>query len=185
MGSNMKTTIFNEQVTVALRKWHRTAKNNIKQSKNTSSNFMLTSTTPSPSHHLSPLHLLNHRSDTDSLQTSPSIRSDLGMESDNRQSSSALPPSHHYEEASTSYHESDHDHLADEVIGSGECSSESQHVIDIENKEFSFGRKVITWWLFYHFDRYYKCWKHAHLQLLHFSYNWVKNDPLENSSTST
>ncbi|CAL1403400.1 unnamed protein product [Linum trigynum] len=81
MGSTMKPTVFNESVATALRKWHHTAKKNVKQSKasgvsSTGTPASSRPTTPSHHQHLSPIHLLrNHRasefSAADSLQSSP------------------------------------------------------------------------------------------------------------------
>ncbi|CAN0905036.1 MLO-like protein 6 [Linum grandiflorum] len=80
MGSTMKPTIFDEKVATALRKWHHTARKNIKHN----NKLILGSVSPmssrptTPSHHLSPIHLLrNHRplqlGAADSLQNSPNF----------------------------------------------------------------------------------------------------------------
>ncbi|KAK1267617.1 MLO-like protein 6 [Acorus gramineus] len=74
MGSNMKSTIFNERVATALRKWHRTARKHLKESRKSGSATPTSTSRPTtPAHGLSPVHLLqNYRiSDADSLQTSP------------------------------------------------------------------------------------------------------------------
>ncbi|KAK1290799.1 MLO-like protein 2 [Acorus calamus] len=74
MGSNMKSTIFNERVATALRKWHRTARKHLKESRKSGSVTPTSTSRPAtPVHGLSPVHLLqNYRiSDADSLQTSP------------------------------------------------------------------------------------------------------------------
>ncbi|KAL0460683.1 UNVERIFIED_CONTAM: MLO-like protein 6 [Sesamum latifolium] len=73
MGSTMKPTIFNERVATALRNWHHTAKKHIKQSKHSAPTTPLSSRPATPSHGMSPLHLLRHYKSemTDSLQTSP------------------------------------------------------------------------------------------------------------------
>ncbi|KAK6144448.1 hypothetical protein DH2020_021268 [Rehmannia glutinosa] len=72
MGSNMKPTIFNERVAAALRNWHHTAKKHVKQSKHSAPATPMSSRPATPSHGMSPVHLLRHyRSEMDSLQTSP------------------------------------------------------------------------------------------------------------------
>lgn len=72
MGSTMKPTIFNERVATALKNWHHTAKKQIKQNKKSGQVTPTSSRPGTPTHGLSPIHLLrNYRSDMDSLQTSP------------------------------------------------------------------------------------------------------------------
>ncbi|XP_075506342.1 MLO-like protein 6 [Primulina tabacum] len=72
MGSSMRPTIFNERVATALKNWHHSAKKQIKHNKHSTSVTPMSSMPPTPSHGLSPVHLLrNHKSDMDSLQTSP------------------------------------------------------------------------------------------------------------------
>ncbi|KAL3518361.1 hypothetical protein ACH5RR_020950 [Cinchona calisaya] len=74
MGSTMKPTIFNEKVATALKNWHHTAKKHIKESKHNAglASSRVSSRAATPSHHLSPVHLLRHyKSELDSFQTSP------------------------------------------------------------------------------------------------------------------
>lgn len=76
MGSNMRPTIFNDRVAAALKNWHRTAKKNTKQchqSHDQQANSPLSSRPATPSHGMSPVHLLrNHRhSSLQSLHASP------------------------------------------------------------------------------------------------------------------
>ncbi|KAK7312546.1 hypothetical protein VNO77_36483 [Canavalia gladiata] len=75
MGSTMKPTIFNERVAVALRNWHQTAKKRIRQNRVGSlslSGTPMSSRPTTPSHHLSPVHLLRYyRSEVDSFPASP------------------------------------------------------------------------------------------------------------------
>ncbi|KAG4988693.1 hypothetical protein JHK85_031676 [Glycine max] len=75
MGSTMKPTIFNDRVAVALRNWHQTAKKHIRQNRvgPLSLSGTPTSSRPTtPSHHLSPVHLLRYyRSEIDSFPASP------------------------------------------------------------------------------------------------------------------
>ncbi|KAI4334427.1 hypothetical protein L6164_019122 [Bauhinia variegata] len=80
MGSTMKPTIFNERVAAALRNWHHSARKRIKHSRGSGSHSVtpLSSLTPmssrpgTPTHHLSPLHLLSfYRSQLSSAHISP------------------------------------------------------------------------------------------------------------------
>ncbi|KAG2729937.1 hypothetical protein I3760_01G271900 [Carya illinoinensis] len=76
MGSNMRPTIFNDRVAAALKNWHRTAKKNTKHSHHShdqQANSPLSSRPATPSHGMSPVHLLrNHRhSSLQSLHASP------------------------------------------------------------------------------------------------------------------
>ncbi|PQQ04905.1 Mlo-related protein [Prunus yedoensis var. nudiflora] len=70
MGSTMKPTIFNERVAAALRNWHHTARKHIRHNKG--SVTPMSSRPATPSHHMSPIHLLrNYRSEVDSFYNSP------------------------------------------------------------------------------------------------------------------
>ncbi|XP_030930251.1 MLO-like protein 6 [Quercus lobata] len=73
MGSTMKPTIFNDKVATALKNWHRTAKKNIKHSHHSESTTPLSSRPATPTHGMSPLHLLHnyHHSSLDSTHASP------------------------------------------------------------------------------------------------------------------
>ncbi|XP_020206196.1 MLO-like protein 12 [Cajanus cajan] len=70
MGSTMKPTIFNQRVASALKNWHNTAKKQIKNSKQTTP---FSSRTSTPTHGMSPIHLLQRHlaGRSDSAQTSP------------------------------------------------------------------------------------------------------------------
>ncbi|KAA3458959.1 MLO-like protein 6 isoform X2 [Gossypium australe] len=141
MGSNMKPTIFNERVATALRNWHHTAKKHIKHNKG--------STTPS--HHISPVHLLrNCRSEVDSLHTSPR-RSNFDIELSDTDSLSPSPLNY-TEGSSTSYH---HVNMVDQVqvdyinndineLNFNERRELTQHEINIELKNFSFDRRTTS-----------------------------------------
>ncbi|XP_009596416.1 MLO-like protein 6 [Nicotiana tabacum] len=69
MGSSMKPTIFNERVATALKNWHHTAKKHVKEiNKHSNTVTPMSSRPTTPSHGMSPVHLLrgNHlRSDMD------------------------------------------------------------------------------------------------------------------------
>ena len=73
MGSTMKPTIFNDRVATALKNWHHTAKKHIKHSNHSGTNTPFASNPPSPTHGMSPVHLLHnsHHSSLDSLHNSP------------------------------------------------------------------------------------------------------------------
>ncbi|XP_041991401.1 MLO-like protein 12 [Salvia splendens] len=71
MGTSMKPTIFNDRVATALRNWHHTAKKHVKQNKHSRAGTPTSSQPVTPSHGLSPVHLLRyHPSETDSPQMS-------------------------------------------------------------------------------------------------------------------
>lgn len=57
MGSNMKTTIFDERVADSLKKWHKGAKRNVRRNKRTSSDPPTGQSTPLEGS--SPIHLLH------------------------------------------------------------------------------------------------------------------------------
>ncbi|XP_059455810.1 MLO-like protein 6 isoform X2 [Corylus avellana] len=74
MGSSMKPTIFNDGVADALRSWHRTARKNTRQSHHHSeTNSPFSSRPASPTHGMSPVHLLHNyqHSSLDILDASP------------------------------------------------------------------------------------------------------------------
>ncbi|MBA0821708.1 hypothetical protein Goarm_018548, partial [Gossypium armourianum] len=109
MGTNMKSTIFNERVATALRNWHHTAKKHIKHNKGSVTPF--SSRPNTPSHHTSPVHLLrNYRSEVDSLHTSPR-RSNFDIELSDTDSLSPSPPNY-TKGSSTSHH---HVNMVDQV----------------------------------------------------------------------
>ncbi|MCD7471329.1 MLO-like protein 6 [Datura stramonium] len=59
MGSTMKPTIFNERVATALRNWHHSAKKHIKEiNKHSNPATPMSSRPATPSHGMSPVHLL-------------------------------------------------------------------------------------------------------------------------------
>ncbi|XP_048324386.2 MLO-like protein 6 isoform X1 [Ziziphus jujuba] len=90
MGSTMKPTIFNERVAAALRNWHHTAKKHIKQ--NRGSVTPMSSRPATPSHHMSPVHLLRHyRSEVDSFHNSPARKSNFDTD---RWDTDSPSPSH-------------------------------------------------------------------------------------------
>lgn len=121
MGSNMKPTIFNERVAVALKNWHHTAKKHIKQNKG--SVTPLSSRPSTPSYNMSPVHLLrNYRGEMDSVQTSPRRSMEQYLDSE--------------------YGEGFYIEYNKDVNDPGPSQ---QHEIDIvTTKEFSFDKRTIT-----------------------------------------
>ncbi|KAL2334293.1 hypothetical protein Fmac_015506 [Flemingia macrophylla] len=75
MGSTMKPAIFNDRVAAALKKWHRSAKKHVKDSKNSKANSTtaFSSRSSTPTFDISPVHLLHRHlaGRSDSPQTSP------------------------------------------------------------------------------------------------------------------
>lgn len=68
----MKPAIFDERVAVALKNWHQTAKKHVKRNKGSVSGTPYSSQPGTPSHNMSPVHLLrNYRSEMESVHTSP------------------------------------------------------------------------------------------------------------------
>jgi len=69
----MKPTIFNERLATALKKWHHTAKKQVKHNKHSTNTTPYSSRQSTPTHGMSPVHLLHRQTfgNSDSLQTSP------------------------------------------------------------------------------------------------------------------
>ncbi|KAK4252976.1 hypothetical protein QN277_010820 [Acacia crassicarpa] len=122
MGSSMKATIFNERVATALKKWHHTAKKNVKESKHSASVTPFSSRPATPTHAMSPVHLLhNHpfRSTESALEeASPSSYHDH----DHWDLEASPSPSHHH-----------HPSASDDAP--------PQHDITIALSDFSFDKK--------------------------------------------
>ncbi|XP_030451672.1 MLO-like protein 6 [Syzygium oleosum] len=143
MGSTMKPTIFNERVAMALRNWHQTAKKHIKQNKGSTTPMSSRPTTPS--HHMSPVHLLrNYRSEIDSYHTSPR-RSNFDADQLNNESPS--PTHFHQGDGSSLYNNPSMEHgtvdreRAVQLASIPEPTTQVQHEIDIAPKDFSFDRR--------------------------------------------
>ncbi|KAK2366398.1 Seven transmembrane MLO family protein [Trifolium repens] len=74
MGSTMRPTIFNnEGLATALKSWHHTAKKRVKHNRHSNNTTPFSSRPSSPTHGMSPVHLLHRHTagNSDSLQTSP------------------------------------------------------------------------------------------------------------------
>ncbi|KAK4408930.1 MLO-like protein 6, partial [Sesamum angolense] len=152
MGSTMKPTIFNDRVATALRNWHHTAKKHIKQSKHSAPTTPTSTRPPTPSHGMSPVHLLrHHRSEMDSLQTSPR-KSNFNVDHWDVEGSPS-PTRFHQGNGSSSgrhHHRPELEHeveLHQELQGSSARVrplsvqvAHEQHEINIHNEEFSFDK---------------------------------------------
>lgn len=151
MGSTMKPTIFNERVATALRNWHHTAKKHIKQNKG--SVTPLSSRPTTPTHHMSPVHLLRHyRSEVDSFQNSPRKSN---FEADRWDTDSPSPSHTHFHhtasEGSSSHHHQiemgqvdrqDHDVELTDPSSTQVITAPEHHIMDAPNKEFSFDKRL-------------------------------------------
>lgn len=145
MGSTMKPTVFNERVAAALRNWHQTARKHIK--KNKGSITPVSSRPNTPSHHMSPVHLLRHyRCEVDSFNTS-ARRSNFDGEHWEAESPS---PNHYNSNTNVNSLEQGSVELScnqrDDNNGQESTGqvTRAQHEIDIDRNDFSFeGRNKI------------------------------------------
>ncbi|KAG4908087.1 hypothetical protein AAZX31_20G165900 [Glycine max] len=142
MGSTMKPTIFNENVATALMNWHHSARNHIKHNKGSTSNTPFSSRPGTPTHGMSPVHLLHkHPRHSDSPIVSPMA---YNYENEQWGVEGIHSPNHHAR---------DHDHDHGETMQmqqptaptadlppSGLNPIRTQHEINIALSEFSFGR---------------------------------------------
>ncbi|KAI3676941.1 hypothetical protein L1987_86557 [Smallanthus sonchifolius] len=149
MGSTMKPTVFNDTIATALRSWHQTARKQIKRNKKSGQVSPMSSRPGTPSHGMSPVHLLrNYKNDNDSLQMSPRMSN---FDTDNWDTDGSPSPSYHQSrdtETSTSHH-----HRIE--LGSMDQSNETidpsssqtmvvvpEHEVTIQvPKEFSFDKR--------------------------------------------
>ncbi|KAI9156924.1 hypothetical protein LWI28_014165 [Acer negundo] len=116
MGTTMKPTIFNDRVAAALKNWHHTAKKNTKHlhGRHSESNTPYSSRPQTPTHAMSPVHLL-HSFPKGSLDTPSPRRS--SFDHDRWDPESQRSPRH--------YHANDSHHGE----GSGSVRSEQEMVI--------------------------------------------------------
>lgn len=138
MGSTMKPTIFNERVAVALRNWHQTAKKHIRQNRvgPVSLSGTPTSSRPTtPSHHMSPVHLLRYyRSEMDSFHASPR-RSNFDGDQEIMIDDSPSP--------SYSHHEFEMGHLQppNDPTNNNNTTTKQHEIVVAHTKEFSFDKR--------------------------------------------
>ncbi|XP_058110214.1 MLO-like protein 6 [Magnolia sinica] len=148
MGSNMKSTIFNERVATALRKWHHTARKHVKESRRSGSVTPLSMSRPAtPTGGLSPVHLLRHyRSEVDSLQASPRF---YGSDNERWDVEGSTSPSHRTLDGSSSHHHGRQDPIEQEREMEEMSSlppplvqaNDAQHEININSVDFSFSKR--------------------------------------------
>ncbi|KAL5974973.1 hypothetical protein ACLOJK_031649 [Asimina triloba] len=141
MGTNMKSTIFNDRVATALRTWHHTARKRVKQNRGNRSGTATPMTPMSPSRTMtpprsSPTYLLRHyRSEVDSRY----------YHSDNERSDAegSQSPSPHKMEGSTHHHEGQWS-MAEQEKEMEEYArppgTRDQHEIDVRSADFSFAK---------------------------------------------
>lgn len=127
MGSTMKPTIFHERVATALKSWHNTAKKHVKESKHSNNTTPFSSRPSTPTHGMSPVHLLHRHtvSSSDSLQTS----NYENQQWDNVEGSNS-PTINHTE--------------AHEIRIPTELPVSNRHEISISSKDFSFEKRYIV-----------------------------------------
>lgn len=146
MGSTMKPTIFHDRVATALRKWHHTAKRNIKHSHHGDANSQYSSRPATPTHGMSPVHLLHNynQSGLDSLHT-PSPRR-FNVEN-NQWDVGELPSPRRQSEVDDETQlnrESEHERPTEETVSSAvqlpraPGSIPTRHEIDISLSDFTF-----------------------------------------------
>ncbi|KAL7115732.1 hypothetical protein ACP275_04G199300 [Erythranthe tilingii] len=147
MGSSMKPTIFNDRVAAALKNWHHTAKKHIKQAKHqqhSSPTTPMSSRPATPSHGMSPVHLLrHHRSETETFE-SPTKSSNHDIDDVDRWVTVGRPPPNHIELGLLEcVAEELHDQ---EITDSRHVAPREQHEIDVDGglmmpKDFSFDKR--------------------------------------------
>ncbi|XP_022944838.1 MLO-like protein 2 isoform X3 [Cucurbita moschata] len=130
MGSNMKPTIFNERVATALKNWHHSAKKHMKQHRNPDGTSPFSSRPATPTHGMSPLHLLHkHQQSSTSPRLSDAEHDRWGIEErplshhsrahDHQEHEHSIRPSSHHSRA--------HDHQEHEhSVSSGEQEMTAQ-----------------------------------------------------------
>ncbi|XP_071721342.1 MLO-like protein 2 isoform X1 [Rutidosis leptorrhynchoides] len=164
MGSTMKPTIFNDKVATALRLWHQTAKKQIKINKKSGQVTPMSSRTGTPTHGMSPIHLLrNYKNENDSLQTSPRYSN---YDTDNYDTDTSPSPSYNRRgnnnnnaESSTSHHHhrielgymnkgneinkniNVNDNVQLNVVSEPVVNEQHEVTIVLPNKEFSFDKR--------------------------------------------
>ncbi|KAK7379776.1 hypothetical protein VNO78_34295 [Psophocarpus tetragonolobus] len=132
MGSTMKPTIFNDNVAAALKNWRQTARKQIKQNKNSASNTPFSNRPGTPTHDMSPVHLLHkHPRQSDSPLVSPRASNYENEQWD-------VEGLH-----SPSYHARDNDHEVAMQMQppTGVNPIRTHHEINVALSEFSFGRR--------------------------------------------
>ncbi|KAE8723443.1 MLO-like protein 6 [Hibiscus syriacus] len=146
MGTNMRSTIFNERVAAALKNWHQTAKKHTKQSNKQSHSQSMTpysSRPATPTHGMSPVHLLhNYPRSVGSYPTSPRHSN---IENDQWELDSTHSPTHHVDHRSLQLEKREVDKTVEECSSSQIVAeaqtTRTQHEIGINLSDFSFAKK--------------------------------------------
>ncbi|KAG4980922.1 hypothetical protein JHK82_034168 [Glycine max] len=140
MGSTMKPTIFNKRVATALRKWHHTAKKNVKQNRGLRLQTPSSTRPTTPNHPKSQVNFLRrYHSEMAPYPSSP-IRFDF--EANLSYEVNATSSSIHHHEMEMGHQAYDHAEKVDEPSSTLVGLSLPQREIDIEHgKEFSFDNK--------------------------------------------
>lgn len=150
MGSTMKPTIFNDRVAAALKNWHQKAKEHTKHQhgKHSEATTPVSSRPQTPSHGMSPVHLLHNypNSSTDSHHPSPSRPSSFG--NGQWDPKSRHLHSHNRNEINESHHHGDSSAPRQEIVAVPQQSSmqspsgpgpvPAQQEINMSLSEFSF-----------------------------------------------
>ncbi|KAJ0045189.1 hypothetical protein Pint_06075 [Pistacia integerrima] len=151
MGTAMKPTIFNDRVAAALKNWHHTAKSHTKHGKHSALTTPFSSRPQTPTHGMSPVHLLHNypNRSADSYHPSPPRPSNFDNERWDPESLHLHSPEHY--EVSESHHHGDSTASEQEMVAVPETSSmqlppgprpvRTQHEINMGRSEFSFGKR--------------------------------------------
>ncbi|KAG8380472.1 hypothetical protein BUALT_Bualt06G0018900 [Buddleja alternifolia] len=136
MGSNMKPTIFSDQVATALRSWHHTAKKQMKQGRQSTQTTPFTSRPASPLHgSMSPVYLLrNHNNENNNSVDGGYQISPRASSFSNEDSTS---PNHH---EIHDFARSNQGEIQREIEEDG-LDSRAQHEVAISLHDFSFRNK--------------------------------------------
>lgn len=151
MGTNMRPTIFNDRVAAALKNWHHTAKKHTKHNKHSESTTPFSSRPATPTHGMSPVHLLhNYPRSVESYHASPR-HSNFDNDHLGDPADSFRSPRHH--EINDQFASQIEMREVDMTTGQEPAGSSqvvpdpqtirTQHEIDISQSNFSFGKK---WW---------------------------------------
>ncbi|XVE75351.1 hypothetical protein DITRI_Ditri12bG0087400 [Diplodiscus trichospermus] len=139
MGTNMRPVIFSKRVAAALKDWHHQAKKHTKHGRHSESTTPFSSRPGTPTHGMSPVHLLHrYPRSVENYVTSPR-HSDL--ENDQRDPDSFHSPRHH-EINDPLYHRSQLEmRELDRTVESSSSEMPTQHQIDITPSKFSFAKR--------------------------------------------
>ncbi|XP_044507635.1 MLO-like protein 6 isoform X2 [Mangifera indica] len=152
MGSTMKPTVFNDRVAAALKNWHQAAKKHTKHGKHSEATTPFSSRPQTPTHRMSPVHLLQNypNRSSDSYHPSPARPSNFDHERWDPESLHLHSPNHY--EINESHHHGDSTASEQEMVAKpvpepgsmqlppGPGPIQTQHKINMSSSEFSFGK---------------------------------------------